>query len=43
MNITNIEISNITEPGWNANQMSDEMARKLKESIRRYDLVIPLE
>ena len=42
MKVVDISIGSITASEWNPNQMGDAMAEKLRESIRRFGLVLPL-
>jgi len=42
MQVVDVPIGSITPAGWNPNQMSDVIADKLRGSIRRFGLVVPL-
>jgi ParB family chromosome partitioning protein len=42
MKIVEIEVQLLHEAPWNANKMDPEMEKRLKESLRRFDLVLPL-
>jgi ParB family chromosome partitioning protein len=42
MQIVDIPIESIQSPGWNPNQMDEAMRPRLKASIQRFGLVVPL-
>jgi ParB family chromosome partitioning protein len=42
MQIIDIPIESIQSPGWNPNQMDEAMRPRLKASIKRFGLVVPL-
>jgi ParB family chromosome partitioning protein len=42
MQVFDISVDSITAAHWNPNQMDDLMTTKLRESIRRFGLVVPL-
>jgi hypothetical protein len=42
MRIIDIPIGSIQSPGWNPNQMDEAMRPRLKASIQRFGLVVPL-
>ena len=42
MHIVDISIESIQSPGWNPNQMDEAMRPRLKASIQRFGLVVPL-
>ena len=42
MQVIDIPIGSITVADWNPNQMGDALAEKLRASIRRFGLVVPL-
>ena len=42
MNIQHLPIEQIVEAPWNPNSLDDEMQRRLRRSIDRFDLVTPL-
>ena len=42
MQIFDLPIESIQSPGWNSNQMDDTMRPRLKSSIERFGLVVPL-
>lgn len=42
MQVVEISIRSIVAAGWNPNQMGDLMAEKLRQSIQRFGLVVPL-
>ena len=42
MDLVQLSLENIVAPDWNPNQMGDAGLTRLKRSIQRYGLVVPL-
>ena len=42
MQVVDLQIENISAPEWNANEMDQEMQERLRRSIERFGLLVPL-